>query len=130
QRREVKEFLETEIEQGRLRRVKKHLYARSEKKEEAALISGRLSTHRDGYGFVVPESGGVPDVFVPPHALANAVHGDKVRVRISRRRGKVEGEIVDVVRRSQQQVVGKLVRHGRQWLVAPLDERYHYTIEL
>src|SRR5271165_3840632 len=45
------------------------------------LLAGRLVTHRDGYGFVVPE---MPrrdldgDLFIPPDQLGDAMHGDRV----------------------------------------------------
>src|SRR5512142_1250881 len=47
------------------------------------LVSGRLSMHRDGYGFVVPEAEEVRakisgDIYVPPHAIGTAMHGDRV----------------------------------------------------
>lgn len=136
ERRQLREWLEAEVDAKRLQRVKNRLYRAGASGSAGAnrsgpqVVSGRLTTHRDGYGFVVPDGGDLPDVFVPPDALSSAVHGDKVLVRVLRRRGKLEGQVVEVLRRSQQQVVGKLFRQGRQWMVAPLDERYHYTIEL
>ncbi|MBI4455443.1 MAG: ribonuclease R [Acidobacteria bacterium] len=130
ERRELKRRLEALVAEGHLQRVKKQLYSAAGQ-SPFEVISGRLATHRDGYGFVIPDSGDLPDVFIPPHALGNAVHGDKVRVRISRkRRGRPEGQIVEVLTRSQEQVVGKVFRYRRQWMATPLDERYRYTIQL
>jgi len=52
------------------------------------LVSGRLHTHRDGYGFVIPESASVRekiegDIFIPPPAIGQAMHGDQVLVEIT-----------------------------------------------
>ncbi len=129
QRRELKRWLEAQAAEGNLQRVKKNLYAAG--RSPSHLVSGRLTTHRDGFGFVVPEKENLPDIFVPPHALSNAVHGDRVRMSISRKSGgRLEGKVVEVLTRSQEQLVGKVFRHGNQWMVSPLDERYHYTIQL
>ncbi|MBI2822512.1 MAG: ribonuclease R [Acidobacteria bacterium] len=132
ERRQLKRWLEDQVAEGNLQRVRKNLYSAHPPRTDAALVSGRLSTHRDGYGFVIPDERGRPDIFVPPSALGSAVHGDKVQVRVSKKKrgGRLEGQIVDVLTRSQERVVGKLFRHGRRWMVAPLDERYHYTIEV
>ena len=89
------------------------------------VIEGRYTRTRQGYGFVAPldapprERGG--DVFVPPGMEADALHGDVVEVRVSQRpapprRGfrpgppRTSGEVVRVVRRALQLVVGTLTR--------------------
>src|SRR5256885_12052899 len=50
-------------------------------------ISGRLVLHQDGYGFVIPEEP-IPniegDIFIPRHAVEDAMHGDRVAVQIRR----------------------------------------------
>ncbi|HEY2932386.1 MAG TPA: ribonuclease R [Acidobacteriota bacterium] len=132
ERRQLRRWLESEVQDGRLARVKKNLYSTAGARPAANLLTGRLTTHRDGYGFVVIERENLPDVFIPPDNLANAVHGDKVQVQVSRkgRAGRLEGKVVRVLSRSQEQVVGKLFRHRDQWMVTPLDERYHYTIQI
>src|SRR5579864_2363721 len=81
------------------------------------LVVGRLRMHRDGYGFVIPEPGGLParaqgklqgDIFIPPPEVGNAMHGDQVLVEMGRLRhdGKAEGRIVRVMEREQETVVG------------------------
>ena len=49
------------------------------------MLVGRLSMHRDGYGFVVPEGDGLKerisgDIFINPQAVGPAMHGDRVLV--------------------------------------------------
>jgi len=43
--------------------------------------------HQDGYGFVIPEEP-IPniegDIFIPRHAVEDAMHGDRVAVEIRR----------------------------------------------
>lgn len=90
---------------------------------------GNLQLHPDGFGFVVGE-GEAPDIFVPPRAMAGAMHRDRVEVEYgpsAPRRGrrastetpttpqepKLEGRIVKIVARGTQQIVGRFVATPR-----------------
>ena len=92
------------------------------------LIPGRLCVHREGYGFVIPDT---PieaiqgDIFLPPGAAAKAMNGDRVAVRITRfgRDGRAEGEIVRILERAHTTIVGVFrVRRGG-YFVEPHDKR-------
>lgn len=93
-------------------------------------IFGRMSMHRDGYGFVIPESDEVRtritgDIYVPPHGIGNAMHGDRVLVEIGpvRPDGRAEGRILKVVGRAHPTVVG-IFHYGRKFnYVRPIDEK-------
>ena len=68
-------------------------------------ITGRLVRHRDGYGFVIPDQevpGLAGDIFISPPAMADAMHGDRVQVRLGRldERGRGEGRIHKVLERA------------------------------
>lgn len=106
--KEFKELLGRLEDEGRLYRVKKQRYAVPAK---INLAVGRLQSIRSGAAFLIPDSGDT-DVFVPPHALESAVDGDRVVVRIERkRRGeKPQGRVIKVLERAREQVVG--VYHG------------------
>jgi len=73
------------------------------------LIPGRLEGHPDGYGFLVRDADG-PDVALSAREMHKALHGDRVAVRITGtdRRGRPEGEIVEVLERAHREVVGRL----------------------
>lgn len=133
-RRPLKRVLDELIEQGTLRRIKKHLFARAQAGQRA--IVGRLAAHRDGFGFVVPDDNS-PDIYVRGADLAGAVHGDRVTVEVERgpeRRVRSDrgprGRIVRIVSRAHEQIVGKLIRHQGVFYLSPLDDRYHYTIRI
>jgi ribonuclease R len=98
------------------------------------LVVGRLRMHRDGYGFVIPEPGGLParaqgklqgDIFIPPPEVGNAMHGDQVLVEMGRLRhdGKAEGRIVRVMEREQETVVGIFHYGSGRNIVTPIDEK-------
>ena len=49
--------------------------------------------HRDGFGFVIPHQKSLTpqlksklagDIFIPPHQIGNAMHGDRVLVEVER----------------------------------------------
>ena len=103
---------------------------------EHNIIKGKLQIHRDGYGFVITDSG--EDVFVNERHINGAWHGDLVAVRIinevrgNRREGKHsnkrEGDIIEVIERKFSQVVGHLVNEHGVWLVRPDDVRLNTEI--
>ena len=111
------------------------------------LIAGRLTMHRDGYGFVIPNAGQrgaeaptlspkagagrrhsqpiTGDIFIPPPAIGSAMHGDQVLVELTRKKddGRAEGRILRVLTRGNPTVVGTFHRGARQNYVTPIDEK-------
>jgi ribonuclease R len=87
-------------------------------------IEGRVSGHRDGYGFLIPEDGG-DDIFLSEKEMQKVLHGDRVQVRIvgTDKRGRPEGTIVEVVDRANTHVIGRLLNENGVWIVAPEDKR-------
>ncbi|MGQ9633972.1 MAG: ribonuclease R, partial [Bryobacteraceae bacterium] len=105
------------------------------RKKHANVIQGRLSIHRDGYGFVIPDQpvpGVEGDIFVPRERAEKAMHGDRVLVRLTRRQadGRAEGEIVEVLERAHPTVVGEFRVRRRGNFVVPHDERIRGWIEI
>jgi ribonuclease R len=54
------------------------------------------------------------------------LHKDRVKARVVRsdRKGRPEGRIVEIVERSSQPIIGRLLQESGVWLVAPEDKRY------
>jgi ribonuclease R len=88
------------------------------------LVTGKLSTHRDGYGFV-SLADGKGDVFVPARFLRENLHGDIVEVRVLScgHNGKREGRIVRTITRGQWKLVGKYEEGRGGARVIPDDVR-------
>src|SRR5580658_5933650 len=87
-------------------------------KKSAAAIPGRLSVHRDGYGFVIPDEpieGLRGDIYIAKEGAQRAMHGDRVTVRILRIEpdGRADGDIVEVLRRAHPSGVGGFRVRGR-----------------
>src|SRR5579864_7370242 len=100
---------------------------------DANLVSGRLVAHRDGYGFVVPDTpvpGMDGDVFINTASIGDAMHGDRVLARITRRHPdrRFEGRIEKITGRAHPTVVG-LFRYGPHGnTVLPYDIRIAHDI--
>ena len=108
---------------------------------DANLLVGRLVAHRDGYGFVVPETPRRDiegDLFIAPDHLSDAMHGDRVIARIERhdtRRihspsspARPEGRVVRVLSRAHPTVVGVFHYGHRSNFVVPYESRIHHEI--
>ena len=98
--------------------------------EQAAPLDGVIVINPRGFGFV-RVSGAFDDVHVPADAIGAAMHGDRVRVRVvaHTRRGR-QGEVVEVLSRGLERVVGVLRgRVGHRFLV-PDDGRVRGPIEV
>ena len=132
-RGELENTLDRLIERGQLIEVRSGHFVVTRLSREYAV--GRLNMHRDGYGFLIPDhpiEGLKGDVYIPRESAQAAMHGDRVVVRIARieRDGRADGEIVKVLRRAHQTVVGEFRIRKRGNFVAPHDERIRQWIQI
>ena len=90
-----------------------------------AEVSGIAQGHRDGHGFVVRDDGEA-DIYLPPNEMRAVLHKDHVKVSIVRqdRRGRPEGRVTEILARSDQPIIGRLLQEGGVWIMAPEDKRY------
>ena len=134
QRRELAERLRKLVERGELLEKSRDEYSLPGAIAGKDLVTGRLTMHRDGFGFVIPESESLKDrlsgdIFINPQAIGQAMHGDRVLVELGRMReggrdgGRAEGRIVRVLARAQETVVGTFHYGQRFNYVTPIDEK-------
>ena len=98
---------------------------------KADLVRGRIVGHPDGFGFLVPEEGGV-DLFLAAKEMDKVLHGDKAIARVIGvdRKGRPEGKIVEVTERANRLVVGRVIEeHGVRFVIAE-DKRISQDILL
>ncbi|MEJ2059070.1 MAG: ribonuclease R [Acidihalobacter sp.] len=91
---------------------------------QAALVRGRVIGHPDGFGFLVPDSGG-DDLFLSPRQMRSLFHGDRAVARVVGvdRRGRREGAVVEVLERNTEQVVGRYFEERGIGFVTPDNRR-------
>src|ERR1051326_2316610 len=133
-RRHLQQLLREMTRQRKLIAIGKERWGLPTTASNQDLVVGRLRMHRDGYGFVIPEPGSLPqraqgklqgDIFIPPPEISNAMHGDQVLVELGRLRhdGRAEGKIVRVMEREQETVVGIFHYGEGRNFVSPIDEK-------
>jgi ribonuclease R len=96
------------------------------------VIIGRVQAHRDGYGFLIPEDSGLPDIFLSRRELQDLMHRDKVALHLPRReRGRRKGpRVVEVLERANRRVVGRY-EEGTRWdWVVPDEQRLVQPIRI
>ncbi|MEX2488377.1 MAG: ribonuclease R [Pseudomonadales bacterium] len=118
--------LKAMVRDGQLMVDQRNVYAIASRME---LIAGKVSAHPDGYGFLVSEDS-EDDIFLSHRQMRSVFHGDRalVRVRGKDRRGRVEGEIVEVIERNTEQLVGRFYLEGRLAFIEPLNNRITHEI--
>ena len=129
-RRQLAERLKALVKSARLIETGRDRYTLAEHAAARQnLVAGRLSMHRDGYGFVVPNAAQRStlegDIFIPPNAIGSAMHGDQVLVELGRKKddGRAEGRILRVLTRGNPTVVGTFHHGSRNNYVTPIDEK-------
>src|SRR6266849_2162389 len=138
-RRELNERLKRLVASKQLVQVDSDRYAIPQAAAGKNLLVGRLSMHRDGFGFVIPDASSLDerlktrlagDIFIPPPAVGSAMHGDRVLVEIStiRADGRAEGRIVRPVSRAHTTVVGIFHYGNRRNYVTPIDQKVSQEI--
>jgi ribonuclease R len=105
-------------EAGEIVQTRTHRYGVPERMN---LVVGRLQMKARGYGFVIPDQPGQPDVYIPASEIGGAMPGDKVLARIEAGRSgpRREGRIIRVLERVNDRVVGKFTRHRDHGFVTP-----------
>src|SRR5437762_6060493 len=131
---EVRKTLRELEHAGEIVRIRKNRYVLP---SEADLVTGKLSIHQAGYGFLVPEKPGEQDIFIAAENTGTAMNGDRVVARISRdvppRRAKVragqaaqhrsEGRVIRILERARDTIVGTLQQTRNFYYVVPDDPR-------
>lgn len=94
--------------------------------EKLAMVKCRIEAHKDGFGFAVPLTpDGQGDFVLYARQMRGLMHGDIVTVRPAGidRRGRREGQVLDIIERAQKNVVGRLVMERGVAMLAPEDSR-------
>src|SRR5437867_928869 len=119
---------------GEIARIRKNRYVLP---AEADLVTGKLSIHQAGYGFLATETPGEPDIFIAAENMGTAMHGDRVVARIDRdllpqrakdRRGRCEGRVIRILERARDTIVGTLQHSRNFYYVIPDDPRFVHDV--
>src|SRR5437016_9393798 len=128
---EVRKTLHELERAGEIVRIRKNRYVLP---SEADLVTGKLSIHQAGYGFLVSEKAGEPDIFIAAENTGTAMNGDRVVARISREapygrtKGRPEGRVIRILKRAHDTIVGTLQHSRNFYYVVPDDPRLVHDV--
>ena len=93
------------------------------------LVTGTVSGHRDGFGFVIPDDGG-DDIYLSAREMRPLFDGDRVAVKVigRDRRGKPEGDLVEVLERGVREIAGQFIRERGIGIVIPDNAKISHRI--
>lgn len=116
--------------------------------KQDTLVAGRISAHRDGYGFLMRDEDdggkeskegkagkggkGSQDIFLPPRQMRCVFHGDRalVRIRGRGRWGREAGEIVEVLERGTKELMGRIRFAGAAPRFEALNRRLGHEMQV
>jgi len=126
-KRFLTQFLEELIRAGSVLRNRREEYCL---RDRLGLLVGTISGHRDGYGFVHMEDRTQAPVFLAHRQMQQVMHGDRVAVRVTGqdRRGRPEGNIVEVIERGTKEIVGRLYDEEGACFVIPDNPRIGHRV--
>lgn len=97
------------------------------------LLTGTISRHPKGFGFLIAEDRSQEDLYIHSSDLGGALNGDKVIARIKRPAGfdtrtgtkfRAEGEVIRILQRHVQHVVGTFESSKYFGFVVPDDKKF------
>ncbi len=93
------------------------------------LVVGRVSGHRDGFGFLIPDAGG-DDLFLSPTQMRLVFDGDRALARVVGfdKRGRREGAIAEVVMRAHESIVGRYNEENGIGFVLPDNKKMQQEV--
>jgi ribonuclease R len=114
------------VRDGQLIQTRRKAYGLPERMD---LVKGRISAHRDGFGFVIPDDGG-SDLYISSREMRKVLHGDRVLAGVTGtdRQGRREGMVAEVLERANVSVVGRYVEENGIALVVPDDPRINHDV--
>jgi ribonuclease R len=99
------------------------------KKPEEVFLTGKVDVTRQGSAYIVPDDESTDDIFVYEHNMNQALHGDRVKVKVFNKKGnRSEGEIVEILEKSKRTFVGKIEVSPKYAFVVPDSKNMPYHI--
>lgn len=122
-------LLVTLEQRGEIVRSRANRYGLPERMNQ---MRGRFIGHAKGFGFVVPETEGMDDIFIPPPATNGAMNGDTVMIEVNEESfgDRREGRVVTIVERKTGTVVGTFSGSEEAAYVKPDDKKVPMDIRI
>lgn len=98
--------------------------------ERMNLVVGRLERHSKGFGFLLPDDVEKEDVYINAGDVNGAMHNDRIIARIKgvKSGDKLSGEVIRILERANQTVVGDFEANRNFGFVVPDDSHIYHDI--
>ncbi len=124
ERRGFRRMLRELTDEGEVVRTKRGLYGPCAQMD---LVTGHFEAHRDGYGFVLRETPGSPDMFIPARATLAAMDGDRVIAQEEDPRRR-SGRVVRILKRAHAKIAGTIDRAGDAFFLKPKSRAVAFDV--
>ena len=106
--------------------------SRKNRKKQRPAVTGILSKHKKGFGFVIPDEGSFDrDIFISPSDMNGAMEGDRVEVDLIPEylwEQSPQGTITKVTDRKLKEVAGFFDKGKKFGFVVPVDRKHNEDI--
>ena len=106
--------------------------SRKNRKKQRPAVTGILSKHKKGFGFVIPDEGSFDrDIFISPSDMNGAMEGDRVEVDLIPEylwEQSPQGIITRVTDRKLKEVAGFFDKGKKFGFVVPVDRKHNEDI--
>lgn len=85
-------------------------------------VTGIIDMKSSGKAYLLPDQKDIEDVFIAANHTHRTLNGDRVKVLLFPRRGsvgKLEGQVVEILQRNKNYIVGIVERSGSYYFLAP-----------
>jgi ribonuclease R len=129
--------VERKIFENSIKELKKENIVHTTKKKGLMInknikfIIGTFFSNCKGYGFVVSQDESIQDLFIPQSKVNNALHKDRVVVKIIKRpenNKRAEGEIISVLSRQLESIIGTYMANETFGFVIPDNNKINRDI--
>ncbi len=127
-RKLISKFMYQLADDGKLEEVDLGRFIITKRARE--IVIGIVDMTSSGAAYIVPHDNNLEDIYVSSNHTSNALDGDEVEVAILKvkKSGKVEGEIVHIVKRNKDEFVGVVQMNKNFAFVLPADRKMSVDI--
>lgn len=120
----LEQILDELIQEGKIIKTKRGKFAIP---ETLNMVIGTFQGNAKGYGFLILDDPDAKDVFIPAEGVNGAMHKDKVLCKITKPAvdgKKAEGEIIQILERGSDKIVGTYEQSKYFGFVIPDDKNF------
>lgn len=128
EKKEFEKYIEEMENEGLIFKNRRNRYGVPERMN---LAVGRLQGNAKGFGFVITDTEGTPDIYISQENMGGAMNRDRVVAKILKEKEKgrsSEGQIIKILKRENEKIIGTFENSTHFGFVVPDDKRIYQDI--